>query len=115
MSLRAMLGHSGEVSAEPYPGATHVLYFEPAGCPDYAAWYLVRVADWCGGTLPRDWTFLGEIKADRNLAEDYCAGFAAETLGFPVALARFEVDHGARRWLGLGVQLEPAYWLIPAA
>jgi hypothetical protein len=113
MSLRSMFSpRDHEASAEPHPGATHVLYFTPPGCPDYAAWYLVPVTDWCGGTLPRDWTFLGEVKAGRDLTEEYCAGFAAEVLGYPVTLDRFDVNHGTGRWSGL--QLEPAYWLTSA-
>ena len=88
MSLRSKLGLGSALEATcPPPGATHVLYFVPPGHPDYAAWYLVPVADWCSGLMPRDWTFLGEMRADCDLAVQPCASFAAETLGFPVILS----------------------------
>lgn len=110
MSLRSMLGLGSPLEATfPPPGATHVLYFEPAGCPDYAAWYLVSVADWCSGLMPRDWTFLGEMRPDFDLAVQPCESFAAETLGFPVTLTEFAYS-GASRW-----KTEQAYWITPAA
>jgi hypothetical protein len=109
MSLRSVLGLGSALEAAfPPPGATHVLYFAPPGCPDYAAWYLVSAADWCSGLMPRDWTFLGELRADCDLADQFCASFAAETLGFPVTLAEFAYS-GASRW-----KTVPAYWLTPA-
>ena len=109
MSLRSKLGLGSALEATcPPPGATHVLYFVPPGCPDYAAWYLVPVADWCSGLMPRDWTFLGEMRADCDLAVQPCASFAAETLGFPVILTGFEYS-GASRW-----KTEQGYWLTPA-
>lgn len=110
MSLRSMLGlDAGLEEMFPPPGATHVLYFEPPGCPDYAAWYLVSVADWCSDLIPRDWTFLGELRADCDLSVQPCESFAAETLGYPVTLTEFP-HPVASRW-----KTEPAYWITPEA
>jgi hypothetical protein len=92
--------------------ATHVLYFTPPGCPDYASWYLVPAADWCGDLPPRDWDFLGEIRAERDLSEEYCARFAAEVLGFPVTLTGFQQQIRPHRF-GLW-SFEPAYYVTPA-
>lgn len=109
MSLRSMLGLGGGLE-ETFPpeGATHVLYFAPAGCGD-AAWLLVSVADWCGGQPPLQWTFLGEMLPDFDSAGQPCAEFAAETLGYPVTLAEFGYC-GASRW-----KAEQAFWITPAA
>lgn len=112
MSLRTLLCSLANRHDADSP--THVLYFTPPGCPDYAAWYIVPVTDWCGDLLPRDWTFLGETRADAWLAEESCAGFAAEVLGFPVVLSRFEyVSPGSEIWTD-GREIAPAYWLAPA-
>lgn len=110
MSLRSKLGlGSGLEGTFPPEGATHVLYFVPPGCPDYAAWYLVPVTDWCGGLMPRDWTFLGTLRPDCDLADPGCESFAAETLGFPVTLTEFGYC-GASRW-----KTEQAFWITPEA
>jgi hypothetical protein len=103
-----------ETAADPPPGTTYVLYFTPPGCPDYAAWYLVPVTDWCGDRPPREWTFLGTNKAARDLGEEYCAGFAGEVLGFRVCLTRFEYEDPGTRRRPWRRNTEPAYWLSPA-
>lgn len=110
MSLRSMLGLGGGLEAAfPPEGATHVLYFAPPSCGADAAWCLVSVADWCSGLMPRDWTSLGEMQPDFDAADQPCAAFAAETLGFPVTLAEFGYC-GASRW-----KTEQAFWITPAA
>ena len=110
MSLRTKLGlGSAPEAAFPPPGATHVLYFTPPSCGADAAWYLVSAADWCSGLMPRDWTFLGEMQPDFDLAAQPCESFAAETLGFPVTLTEFAYP-GASRW-----KTEQAFWITPEA
>ena len=110
MSLRSMLGldRDYELPAPP-PNATHVLYFAPPSCGADAAWYLVPAADWCSGRPPLEWTFLGEMRPDFDSADQSCASFAAETLGFPVTLTEFGYP-GVSRW-----KTEQAFWVTPEA